>query len=232
MLYTENKRYSVYLNNTRRSLQTDIYNDPNDYVKDGLIFHLDGIDKGTNEGYWTDLIGGIKFPIQTDITFNSDNVYFGTKAAKLTGDKGIGYNSFTESTIECVFVVYWTGQSDYTGIFIPEKKGLCLFQTTWGQFGTACTGSGNEEYAAFVQPSDLRVTGKNVHVSVSKTVGYTNGTLLTTTGSRRYAPGTYPQIGVNYIGKIYSIRMYNRVLTEDERMQNYRVDLKRFNLIV
>lgn len=32
-----------------------------EYIQDGLVFWLDGIDKGNITGKWIDLIGGIEF---------------------------------------------------------------------------------------------------------------------------------------------------------------------------
>ena len=45
------------------------------YVQDGLVLLLDGIDKGNVSGAWTDLIGGKSFT-NHGATFNDDNVQF------------------------------------------------------------------------------------------------------------------------------------------------------------
>lgn len=31
------------------------------YITDGLVFHLDGINKGAKEGMWVDLVSGVEF---------------------------------------------------------------------------------------------------------------------------------------------------------------------------
>ena len=48
-----------------------------DYVQDGLIFHLDGIERGNTAGHWIDRIGNVDFVFENGVSeSNSINDLF------------------------------------------------------------------------------------------------------------------------------------------------------------
>ena len=59
------------------------------YVQDGLVFQLDGIDKGNVEGAWVDRKAGRQFTLNNCIV-NSDNIEFNG-----TDSEAIDNNNYT-----------------------------------------------------------------------------------------------------------------------------------------
>lgn len=71
-----------------------------DYIQDGLVFQLDGMDKGNVEGVWKDLIQGREFTLN-NCTLNSNNVEFnGTDSYCMSSDT-ISYETYT---LEVTFI--------------------------------------------------------------------------------------------------------------------------------
>ena len=61
------------------------------------------------------------------------------------------------------------------------------------------------------------------------------GRINTPTGNTILVLGTNPSganaAGSYFVGDMYSVRLYNRALTNVEVEQNYNVDKKRFNIV-
>lgn len=102
------------------------------YIQDGLVFHLDGIERG--ESGWTDLIGGKKFTLY-NCTLNDDNVEF-NGTSSYGKDTGYGTLANTKGAIEAVFTtdnfnttsdvevdVFYTGYTDATQIHLIKSSG-------------------------------------------------------------------------------------------------------------
>lgn len=194
------------------------------YVTDGLVLLMDGIDKGGNDGNWTDLKDGHVFTPYGSPTFNSNHIYFdGT-------DDYLSNSSFTpisygSGTIE--IVVYNERTSGPAFVFAPKTSALMahLYKNNFRiRSGT----------------SGIRYDGVPAYASISATKynGYANGVEITNTNT-----GYYSTSGSNYIGarnsngmqaffkgRIYSIRIYNRELTKAEVMNNWWIDNRRFNI--
>ena len=83
------------------------------YITDGLVFHLDGIKKGSDVNAWTDLVGNVKFPYIDGITPRYNYVSFdGTKNLVADRQLTIPYDTYT---IEAVFELY----NGFYVVFIP-----------------------------------------------------------------------------------------------------------------
>lgn len=197
------------------------------YIVDGLTFIIDGIEKGTDNDAWTDLVGGIKFPYVTGVTADTDNVAFASGHSAMVADKGLSYNSLTDATIEVVWTYSHTNNQQ--SIIRPNVKGVCFFQYYRTEFGFAAVSSAAERFATLSNPVANRVEGKKLCVSYSPNLGYINGALGTNSTNRYILTGSLT-LGINYVGKIHCIRIYNRVLTEEERLANYALDVERFNI--
>lgn len=72
--------------------------DEEDYIKDGLVFWLDGIDKGGEEGKWVDLVGGVEFTPDAAVAAEWGANYV---RGKLTAPVNLPYPA-AEFTIELV----------------------------------------------------------------------------------------------------------------------------------
>lgn len=206
------------------------------YVTNGLIFHLDGINKGTGAD-WVDLVGGLQFTkqgINSAFTSNSWN-FPGNKGDYLiyTGslDSIGGSDDFTvevcynNSSDSSKMFVFGCGHESGTKYPLYYHDGTYI---TWIQGGytyNANSMTGNSKYT----------------VSLNNNSGLVNGQLIQKTSSTDYwdsankdfrigsaSTGTASQHSMK--GDIYSIRIYNRRLSQNEQLQNQRVDNIRFNL--
>ena len=236
-----------------------VQNDPIDqYVQDGLVHLWDGINN-TGEGHdseatvWADLIGD--YPINKTnpgSTWLSNALYFNPQTkSDLQAWTGTGSIKNTTMTIEMVIEpgtneAFPTGRAACVGSFVGYGK------TAHRRFGTS---PGDTSVGVFCNESTkgFCTTGFEGCLGVRSIVGtytttskadsiYVNGVKKTKNATHTYSDdktrdyvilGGYDYAGTAtypYLGKIYSVRIYNRVLTADEIAQNYAVDVARFGL--
>ena len=205
------------------------------YVSDGLVLWLDGKEKGGTTA-WVDKVSGYTFT-NYGATFNDDCVEFDGVDDYLRGanpDSSV-IPSRTGGTIEVVCdFTNWGVEAGC--IFIPRanSKMCACFGSTGGFFyGIDNTSSRNYYFPI----SSL----SKASFSVSSERYYENGSPMTLSSTKNYFSGistSYNLIGKRnnsstprfFKGKIYSIRIYNRQLTEAEVLANLAVDNARFNL--
>lgn len=196
--------------------------DPSEYVQSGLVMHLDGIDKGQTSGRWESLVGSTYYTLTSASTSE-------TKSVLMNGEGCItatnGTNTSSAGTIE-VCAHYFTSGS---GIIIhgAATNRLCFTVASNG-YSFFNSGASNTWGVTKVPLFTCSMNGSRCMIN-----GITGGTLITNTwgnvsdtiggrgsGTNRY----YANV------RIYSIRKYNRVLTEQEMLHNQRIDNKRFGL--
>ena len=210
----------------RRRYMGDNQYDEFGYIKDGKIFHLDGIDKGATDGTWVDLIGGKVFT-STSSTIEpvSNGFHFSRKNDTFVGM--INANSIVGNanwTMECACVA--DNAQRYASIFTSSYRG----------YGMALDGSYrfvNGNYAW----TTSNIKNGPVVLALGENIGVENGTQLTTKwggigqmSTSGFNVGTCQNRNHNFYGIIHSIRIYNRVLTFDEIIHNQQIDNERFNL--
>lgn len=224
-----------------------------DYVQQGLVFHLDGINKGDNADAWTDLIGGVDFP--------NHGATAEEKGWDLNGKNGwLGYGttsynlpfSMLNCTIEVCFydkaINQGTGAAGATAF-------LCSFGSqletgtnqTNGAYVNLCNSS-NTKYIngcyldgttdVYADPLVDSVAANTL--SINKSNALHNGQALSSLDRNHWATVKGGRlIGVQnhtngkqyyFNGKIYDIRVYNRILTPAEMLHNQHVDNIRFSL--
>ena len=225
------------------------------YVQDGLVFHLDGINKGGVSGQWTDLIGGVDFPnhgateLENGWQFDGVNDWMGysdsTKALSFYGDSCTIEVCFEDSKIN-----QGAGSHD-AGMFLcamgaSPNKGTNATNAIY--VNTVYNGNGTRYInGVYVGSTDsvwkdqlIDTIAKNT-LSINKVRAFHNGVALETQNANHWASiNASRTIGAQYhtngsmtefcSGKIFSIRVYNRILSEAEILQNQRVDNARFNL--
>lgn len=213
------------------------------YVQDGLVFQLDGIDKGNVEGAWVDRKAGRQFTLNNCIV-NSDNIefngtdseaidndnytlptvpknytievvlYYGGGSGLLSQNNTTGYGSPMMVTLYSKSYYFTIGRGLYAVEALPEKKYMCLQALAKGndyEVQVNCNGDvlasrrGNDsiidnDFFAYGRPSI--------------------GCVWTSSSDR----------AGQLLGKVYSIRLYNRLLTEEERYNNMVVDYMRFRI--
>lgn len=198
------------------------------YVKNGKTFHLDGINVGTNTGSWTDLAGGVIFPLVNGVTHDTNHVNFVSGHGIMESSPRKTLDFGTTGTLEVVcecgteMGVIFTGKNNTLGcIFYGKTLTPMIWRSHYANTYNIETFLGQTIQMSYTI-ADLYIN--NIHQTAGGTgsmnvnvaycvIGNGNG------GSNR-----------PYIGNIYSIRYYNRVLTDEERANNLTVDRQRFNL--
>ena len=200
------------------------------YIQDGLVFQLDGIDKGADSTAWTDLVGGVSFPYTEHSTVNNDSIAM-DGGGVLTASEQIVYN-YQTGTIEVTFYV----QDVNAGIifYSGQPQGLSLVIAGAGYtyaIGTSRLAPKNQYDTS--KPSGKVILSASYNIfmlngSIPQSTKSTNGwdaTSDTTIGGRIANGNPYLKACT-----IYAIRIYNRQLTADEMLHNQQIDNVRFNL--
>ena len=221
------------------------------YIQDGLILHLDGINN-TRNGHsdtttvWEDLSGN-------NYDFNklesaleakwSKNSYVGDKKFRTLFLNNPILKNEDECTVEVCYDV--PKFEDYDWVFCNRNVNQPPngFQFVIGSTGRSITiFYNNSIYNYYKNIVDLnrRTMGFSID---SNTVIFTDnanfyteitkdGIVKKITDRNIYSIGSgYPWTGASlytFNGNIYSIRIYNRKLSEDELRNNYEVDKERF----
>ena len=211
------------------------------YVQDGLVFQLDGIDKGNVEGAWVDRKAGRQFTLNNCIV-NSDNIefngtdseaidndnytlptvpenytievvlYYGGGSGILTQNSSSGYGSPMIVALYSTAYYLTIGRNLYAVEALPENKYICLQALAKGQeVQVNCNG----DVLASRKGNDS-IIDNNFFADGRPSIG-----CVWTSSSDRAG---------QLLGKVYSIRLYNRLLTEEERYNNMVVDYMRFRI--
>jgi hypothetical protein len=210
-------------------------NNNSDYIHDGLILHLDGINIGNNDGYWTDQIGGRKFTIEGDVYHNIDRMIFnGGFCSKIVEDAD--RIDSTDVTVHVCFKCYSTSAQIWLFSFppinptdIPQNQVSTFFLL---QNGNSVQFSRPKEVGYLI--GDILT---NNTCSVNSELGISN--FITLDDGHKEWWGGYDEcnIGrrssvhpVTFFGEIMNIMIYNRKLSKEEMLHNQNIDNKRFNL--
>lgn len=207
-----------------------------EYISDGLVLWLDGKVKGSTTDAWTDLINGIVFTKKAGgVTFNSDNVQFGGSSNNcLQNIDNYAFIRCNIGTIECCYRDIPTSGTRTAFYSYGDASGAICFQfresyvvysagntprPNNGIWAAETTGTYSVSTALVMQNGESKGFASTDNYITRKYVGSIIG------GSGR---GTtiYDCLG----GKIHSLRIYNRHLTEEEVLHNQAIDNTRFNL--
>lgn len=197
--------------------------DADAYIQDGLVFQLDGIDKGNDA--WIDRKGQKEFVLHNVVT-NSNNMEFNGTNSYAECSSTLGYDSATH-TLEVV----WEGNK-VTGVPFfggPTSAELCLLPQGTPlrrlSFGTGMNFIVN-------QPDELKMISANAD-NIIYNAGWigTSAELETNDSYNQTVASVGRYKFSNYFrGKIYAIRVYNRKLSALEMLQNQLIDIERFGL--
>ena len=214
-----------------------------DYVQDGLVLLLDGI-RNTRSGHstsinvWEDLSGNNYDYTLNNIQINDNNIYFkGTNNSYALRKENLseifGNTLYDDITIEIVVKdtsnshIWMCGNSS-------SRKAI-------GIYGGRLTVSIPPDYVSTfsLKNSALKVNSYSIlHKKEGEICVCQNNEQLVNTNNLN----CWDHSGeVSYIGnrstnvtplngEIYSIRVYNRILTEKEINHNYQMDKKRFGI--
>lgn len=197
--------------------------DADAYIQDGLVFQLDGIDKGNDA--WIDRKGQKEFVLHNVVT-NSNNMEFNGTNSYAECSSTLGYDSATH-TLEVV----WEGNK-VTGVPFfggPTSAELCLLPQGTPlrrlSFGTGMNFIVN-------QPDELKMISANADNIIYNAGWIGTSAELETNDSYNQTVASVGRYDFsNYFrGKIYAIRVYNRKLSALEMLQNQLIDIERFGL--
>ena len=194
------------------------------YVQKGLVFQLDGIDKGNVEGAWVDRKAGRQFTLNNCIV-NSDNIQFNGTDSKAVYNQLLDFG--TTTTIE---VVYTSEKNAVTIISSGDKVELIALMSTSGYkyryfSGNQVTGETFPDPTA-IHTLSIPTSGRPILDQIAQPKTFKDIYSESGTDTNTYVGG-----GLSYSkGKIYSIRIYNRNLTQAEMLKNQMIDIERFNI--
>lgn len=196
------------------------------YITDGLIFRLDGIDIGSDPSAWTDLVGNIKFT-PNNVTRGTNCFIFDGSSSYMVGDKKVPLVATNDTyTIEIVMSVSKTG----TNYIFNGGTGTDIHFVDNGQLtirassNTAYSNSNNSILSTY---------------SINHSSGYKNKVALSQVGTDYWSDGGVTNAfigggtpGRRFGGSIYAIRIYNRILTQEEVLLNQQSDILRFGITI
>ena len=216
----------------------------NDYVQDGLEMNLDGIEHGTESSIWLDSSGkGNNGTINGNATFSNNSL-------SLDGTDDyveLGNYNYPNLTIETVFDMKGNTSTTYKDI-LYNLYGNCGYEF-----------SVSSNYIKFGYYLNSSTSLKSLLTSLSKAKNkiyyamtfdgtafktYMNGILIkniAVSGGIKYDENNISNVilgaGKNgevlqkfFKGNVYSARIYNKALTEEEIIKNYNIDEKRYNI--
>ena len=210
--------------------------DENSYIQDGLIFQLDGINKGSNQGYWTDLKGGCTFTIPSaDAVEVFDNCFKFYESAKMPLASGTLAASGVGKTIEVVaqrINYHSSGESVFSTATVSTSGNILVF-----------IGVGSSAQTLFLQRTKTlkcnfgwTTSVDNEKATVIGRFSYNTDVACFNGAEAEFGTSDYwtsSSIGVScgkgtFYGKVFAIRIYDRHLTLAEMQFNQDIDLKRF----
>ena len=206
--------------------------DADSYIQDGLVFQLDGIDKGNDATKWIDRKGGIGFPyIAATSEVLTDSVHF-TGSGYLTGDALITPSfAYDSMTIE-ICCTYDTRSGTNHVVLVCNVAPNFAFG--WYNRTTLRCSSGLSKpvwstsdmtvLKTYSITSDHSLSNINVSLTAGSNTQFSNNSGVIELGGRSYNSTS------GYSGDVYAIRIYNRQLTLAEMAFNQAIDNERFNL--
>lgn len=202
-----------------------------DYVQDGLVFMLDGIENAgwgvhdPNATVWRDLVGNKDFTL-----FGS--AHFDEMSMRTLNQLGYAYYNGTifgrTNTIE--LSISGVNYSNYNTILTRSDDNFSVFTESFRRW--AIKGPSTRPNCTPVYIKPLILTWD----SSSSKISYADGTGTSLEGSSYNGGGNAKwsicgsDLQHQFVGNVYAVRIYNRILNDSELAANYAVDKARFNL--
>ena len=228
----------------RRRMMANVGGDnPADsYIQNGLVFQLDGIEKGNDATKWIDRKNGIEW-LNHNSTRLSNGWYFDGATSYLTSS-GMGTYDISTCTLEFVFDAEVSNAMWFA--FVDAGANL-VFNYTYNYSGRnwlIIKGKSSGGSIGGASPLDESIIGAHiasmVAVPARAKVNVING-VQHINNNVNYSAAASAIIGARisastnlpanfFKGTIYAIRIYNRLLTVEEMLANQVIDNERFAL--
>ena len=190
------------------------------YVQDGLVFQMD-CNYECTAAKWKDVRSAIEFAGNGSVAIQDGVPYF-NGSAWYNNANNLPY-AYNTCTIEVVFTREKTGRANLLDNNLNGTIGFLFYSYYQG------IGSNGASSTKFVARDTL---GEFTRVGIAGSLGIQDGVAMTTQGSEYWgASSSGTTIGggrEKWQGKIYAIRIYNRLLTEAEILANQDIDLQRW----
>lgn len=197
--------------------------DLSNYVQDGLVMHLDGIEKGGVSGRWSSLVGSTYFTLTSHATSEAKAILM-DGAGRLTATNPVTA-AYNVGTVEVC--AEYLGSS--TGaIFFGQSNGLAM---VWAGSGYAFAVRTSSNQWNITKASLFTASANSARFMLNGVAGGTKATNSFGSGNSNCYIGGRDKSSYYYANvRIHSIRLYSRQLSEAEMLQNQKVDNARFNL--
>ena len=215
---------------------TVTYSEWQGYITSGLVAHWDAIDKNNdnNPSKWGDLVGGIIAGANVSIFGNNNDRNYagfnGTYRMYFISQEAIPITT-TKYTIEICYDKSNATKKECLFVYSTQEKGALAAFATWGDNGEYIITGGNSSNQKCFE--NIGTYPRTTSV-VNQTKCIINGVPQEVSGSQNYFGGSNKYIAGGYNtffnGKIYSIRIYNRELSDEEIINNQKYDKFRFGL--
>jgi hypothetical protein len=197
-----------------------------EYISEGLVFHLDGADATTST--WVDKVGGVEFAMH-NVTLDADGgvVFSGT------GSYGNYPNNlnFPIST-HTIEVVVKRASNDMACVFMINAADNVAFGFSSGiNYIVTKSGNSNKRVAWEIIDNGLHV------YSVKTNKAFSDGNTM----APRSPDTWYLRQGGTFVGSrsadnaafkgsVYQIRIYNRQLSDKEILHNQAIDMAKYGI--
>lgn len=213
------------------------------YVQKGLVFQLDGIDKGNVEGAWVDRKAGRQFTLYNCIV-NSNNIEFNGRTSEAIDNDNDTFPTVPEDyTIEVV--LYYDGGTILTQDSSYSSYGSPMMVALWSTIDfltigrRVCAVEALPEKKYMCLQAWVHGSWDDVQVNCNGDVLASRQGTSSAIDNNEYAYGKasigcvwtdYTKKAGHLSGKVYSIRLYNRLLSKKERYNNMVIDYMRFRI--
>lgn len=213
------------------------------YIRNGLVAHWDGVEnagRGVHDPsatVWKDLVEGREFTLYNVTVEDNGMVFAGaqTSYGELgAADTAATFENASDGTLEIVYASRSTSESQ---IILQSSEASGHAASIWqsSRFLAACGSANNSPYFNFTSGKATNIVSV-LYTSAKPGTARVNGNRLTSAGLDCWVGATdVTTIGTRtsksnnpFNGAIYSIRVYNRRLTDEEIDANHAIDRKRF----
>lgn len=229
------------------------------YINDGLVLWLDG-EYNTRSGHvtnlttWEDLSGNnydfdvigpyVNVDQYSSLTANSNNVPFNktytlrntnnnlqaSAPASVVGTLEIVCEN-NDGTIGCAFSMYSSSSQPGKGFWYRPASNEIVTSFSQGQYTCSAISMSNDiALFSVIYPGQQKTASAIYKNGYSQTLSSSSGTMAQAVAASvggRYANET--EYSLN--GKVYAIRLYNRILTQEEIQHNLYIDKDRFGIV-
>lgn len=220
------------------------------YIEDGLVFELDGLDKCSTDQYcWVDKIGGKTFTNAGGVEeLNNGFRFKRTSTSYLSCNTTLTSTTYDQCTIEIVLKSD-LASGDWAPVVMFGDWGITPSSS---YIGVAALYSSHVNYAHSLEfvsrsrdgstKSYKLPTGTLMSTSIKSNLPIiANGESYNETSSTSRACISNRPVAcvggrvdgsnvVTFKGDIHAIRVYNRLLTEDEILHNQNIDIQKYNI--